>query len=261
MKKQAILRAATCAVAALAAGCGGNDNPSPFYSAAFGDVPYGTDLVQFKAVPSFVATISADKDLSQALHVGDLHSGSEPCTQVFDQAVATFFTKFTLPLVYTPGDNEWADCQKSKQLNGKYTATVPELNYPVNATIPSYAGGDPVANLQLVRSLFFSQAGKTLGSGSLTVHSQAQEGKTASDKQFVENVWWPAASNRTTRTRRASATPSRISTAWWCTAAPCRWNGSSSRWTPAPTPTPAATPSGRSAGSARWFGKHSPDRM
>jgi hypothetical protein len=156
-----------------------------------GDVPYGVDLVEFKAMPAFVANINSDKALSFATHVGDLHSGSEPCTQVYDQAVAGFFSKFTLPLVYTPGDNEWADCHKAKQMNGKYTATAPELTgYATNTVIPSYANGNPVDNLQLVRSLFFSKAGQTLGSGSLIVHSQALEGKTDTDKQYVENVWW-----------------------------------------------------------------------
>lgn len=188
--KHFLLCAAACAAAVLTAGCGGSDGHAAFSAAVYGDAPYGADLASFKATPNFIANINSDKDLSLVMHAGDLHSGSEPCTQVYDQAIAAFFTKFTLPLVYTPGDNEWEDCQKSKQMNGKYTATAPELGYAVNTTIPSYAGGDPVANLQLVRDIFFSQAGKTLGSGSLTVRSQALEGKTSSDKQFVENVWW-----------------------------------------------------------------------
>lgn len=185
-----ILRAAALAAAAFAvAGCGGSDDSS-FHTAVFGDVPYGADLVEFKAMPSYIAAINADKDLEQAAHVGDLHSGSEPCTQAYDQAIAKFFTQFTLPLVYTPGDNEWADCQKAKQMNGKYTATDPALGLPANVKLDSYANGNPVDNLQLVRSLFFAKPGQTLGSGRLTVHSQAQDGKTDGDRQFVENVWW-----------------------------------------------------------------------
>lgn len=190
--KKLSLCAAACAAATLVAGCGGGDgnDSKPFHAALFGDVPYGADLVAFKAMPGYIAAINGDKDLSLAAHVGDLHSGSEPCTQVYDQAIAKLFSQFSLPLVYTPGDNEWQDCQKAKQMNGKYSATVPELGYAVNTVIPSYADGNPVDNLQLVRSLFFTKAGQTLGSGKLAVHSQAQEGKSATDKEFIENVWW-----------------------------------------------------------------------
>lgn len=133
--------AATLALCAALAACGGGSDsaaPVPFSAALYGDAPYGVDLVAFKAMPGFIANISNDKSLSFAAHVGDLHSGSEPCTQVYDQAIAGMVSKFTLPLVYTPGDNEWADCHKAKQINGKYTATAPELTgYAVNTVIPS----------------------------------------------------------------------------------------------------------------------------
>lgn len=189
MKKLTLALIASAAVAMLAA-CGGSDDDAVAHMAVIGDVPYGADLAAFKAMPAYIQAINNDKDVTLAAHVGDLHSGSEPCTQVYDESIAKFFTQFTLPLVYTPGDNEWADCQKAKQMNGKYSATVPELGYPINTVIPSYANGNPVDNLQLVRSLFFAKPGQTLGNGTLTVRSQAQEGASASDKQFVENVWW-----------------------------------------------------------------------
>ena len=189
MKTPHVWAAFGAAVIALA-GCGGSDDPPPFHAAVVADVPYGADLAAFKAMPRFISAINADKDVTLAMHAGDLHSGSEPCTQVYDQAIAQFFTQFRMPLVYTPGDNEWADCQKAKQMNGKYSATDPALGYPINTVIPSYANGNPVDNLQLIRSLFFAKPGQTLGGAGLTVRSQAQDGKTATDKQFVENVWW-----------------------------------------------------------------------
>jgi hypothetical protein len=54
-----------------------------------------------------------------------------------------------------------------------------------------HAGGDPVANLELVRSIFFANPGKAFG-GSMSVHSQAQEFDAAhpADGKYVENVWW-----------------------------------------------------------------------
>jgi len=175
--------------------------PQKFTAGLYGDVPYGipstdpalpagVDLTEFKKMPAYLANINADKDLSVVVHVGDLHSGSEACTQVYDNAIAGFFKTLTLPLVYTPGDNEWEDCQVPKEIAGKYSETVPELGNVAGVSQPSYMDGNPVDNLALIRQLFFPVPGKTLGSGTLTVHSQATEGKTDTDKQFVENVWW-----------------------------------------------------------------------
>jgi hypothetical protein len=75
--------------------------------------------------------------------------------------------KFNAPVVYTPGDNEWADCHKAKQ----------------------FASGAPLAELRGVRELFFPIAGSTLGKSDKTVTSQAWS-SVASDRQFVENVMW-----------------------------------------------------------------------
>ena len=59
--------------------------------------------------------------------------------------------------------------------------TDPATGQPID-----YAAGDPVANLSLIRSLFFPQAGQTLG-GKMHVLSQAQVYDRAhpSDQQFV----------------------------------------------------------------------------
>ena len=177
-----------------------------FSLALFGDVPYGNpnptagaapgdDLYEFKHLPQYLSAIASDKDVSVAFHVGDLHSGSENCTEVFDRAIQSFFSQFTLPLVYTPGDNEWEDCQVPKEIAGFYSDTDPLLGNVAGVAQPSYStgsnkAGNPVDNLNLVRQLFFPAAGATLGSGALQVHSQALEGTSATDKQFVENVWW-----------------------------------------------------------------------
>ena len=47
------------------------------------------------------------------VHVGDIHSGKQFCTQAYDQTVFNLWTAYVDPLVYTPGDNEWADCHKA----------------------------------------------------------------------------------------------------------------------------------------------------
>jgi len=192
--------ALTMAVSALVVGCGGGsdtvDVNAKSVLAVIGDMPYGTgptDTAQFVANPAFISAVNADADVSMLLHVGDIHSGKEYCTQAYDSGVYNQWKAFRFPVVYTPGDNEWADCHKFNQGGGLYNATTKVIDYRVDGSsnFLSYAGGDPLANLSLVRSIFFGAPGKTLGA-SMDVHSQAKEYDTAfpSDSQYVENVWF-----------------------------------------------------------------------
>ena len=173
-------------------GCGGSDSSSdlPISVAVIGDSPYGIalgDTAQYIANPAFIKAVSATPNLSLALHVGDIHSGKEYCTESFNLGVFNQWKGFTLPLIYVPGDNEWADCHKAKEGGGTYSAATGTISYVANG---SYAGGDPIANLQLVRSIFFPTVGKSLGTP-VAVHSQGLEYDTAhpADAQFVENIW------------------------------------------------------------------------
>ncbi len=168
-----------------------------FSYAVYGDAPYGTsptDTSETDATPAFIRTVNADRAVSGVLHVGDIHSGSQYCTQAYDQQVADLWSAFADPLVYTPGDNEWTDCHKKKEGGGAFNATTGQIDFvtdPTGASV-SYAGGNPVDNLALVRSIFFPTPGATLGSGRLRVLSQAQVDNRAhpTDGQYVENVLW-----------------------------------------------------------------------
>jgi Calcineurin-like phosphoesterase len=142
--------------------------------AVFGDAPYGTsnaDTAAFDATPAFVEGVNRDPKVDLVAHVGDIHSGSQRCTVAYDQSVADMWADFKDPLVYTPGDNEWTDCQKTKELPG------------------SDFGGDPLQHLTAVRSIFFPRTGYTLGGRPKQVLSQAQVG-TGTDAAYVENVMW-----------------------------------------------------------------------
>lgn len=184
---------------ALAAGllaCGGNDAPPPFTAAVFGDVPYGTgptDTSELAVFPAFIKSINDDPSVSLALHGGDIHSGKEYCTQAWDQNIFNIMKTLTMPVVYTPGDNEWADCHKLGEGGGKYNATTGAIDFARDASGNQigFAGGNPVDNLALVRSIFFPSAGKTFG-GAMDVHSQAKEFDPAfpADAQYIENVWF-----------------------------------------------------------------------
>lgn len=183
------------AVAIATGGCGDGSDPKSTV-AVIGDVPYGTsptDTAQFLANPAFINAINSDSDVSAVMHVGDIHSGKEFCTQAYDQSIFNQWKSFKAPLVYTPGDNEWSDCHKVKEGGGSYNAAKGQVDHVVdaNGNPVDYAGGDPAANLDLVRSIFFAAPGKTLGA-LMSVHSQAQEFDPAfpGDKSYVENVWW-----------------------------------------------------------------------
>lgn len=161
--------------------------------AVFGDMPYGADQTELKATPAFIDSINNDNDIAFAMHGGDIHSGSESCTEAYNRNVYTLFSNFKMPLVYTPGDNEWEDCNKQKQFGGTYNTKTGQIDYvldPQTRLPVNYEKGDPVKNLQLVRNIFFAKPGVTLGSPSMTVHSQAYEGTTDSDRQYVENTWF-----------------------------------------------------------------------
>ena len=161
---------AVCAVPTAALSAAGNDLPAgPFTVAVYGDAPYGTsptDTSQLAATPAFVDSVNADPDVSAVIHVGDIHSGKQYCTKAYDLAVAKLWRHYADPLVYTPGDNEWADCHKVAEGGGTYNASTGRIDYVIDATTGrpvDYARGNPAANLALIRSIFFAEPGQTLG--------------------------------------------------------------------------------------------------
>ena len=83
----------TCAAALVLAlsACGGSESTDPTFNVAvIGDSPYGIangDVAQFNANPAFISAVNADASLSLALHVGDIHSGKEYCTEGYNIGV------------------------------------------------------------------------------------------------------------------------------------------------------------------------------
>ncbi|BAY23441.1 hypothetical protein NIES2100_32060 [Calothrix sp. NIES-2100] len=165
--------------------------------AVYGDSPYGTtptDNAQLNASPGFIDSINSDPKVDLVLHIGDIHSGKQYCTQAYDQAIFDLWTQFKDPLVYTPGDNEWSDCHKSGEGGGVYNKVTGQIDYIRDSlgNFVDYAKGDPIANLDLIRSIFFSNPGVTLGGRKKQVISQAQvfDPMHPSDAKYVENVMW-----------------------------------------------------------------------
>jgi hypothetical protein len=201
---KALALGAACALALVLAvtALAGNGSPidrsaNVLTMAVYGDAPYGTtptDTAEFQATPAFIDSVNADPKVDLVLHVGDIHSGKQYCTQAYDQSIADLWATYKDPVVYTPGDNEWSDCHKVGEGGGAYNKTTHVIDYVKDASgnPVDYASGDPLANLALVRSLFFPNPGYTLGGRKKQVISQAQAFDPAhpSDAQFVENVMW-----------------------------------------------------------------------
>jgi hypothetical protein len=165
--------------------------------AVYGDAPYGTsptDTAETDATPGFIDSVNADPNVSLVLHVGDIHSGKQYCTEAYDRTIFGLWTRFKDPLIYTPGDNEWSDCHKVAEGGGSYNSSTGQIDYVLDAlgNPVDYAGGDPLANLALVRSIFFPRPGHAIGGGHKRVLSQAElpNWLHPSDAKFVENVLW-----------------------------------------------------------------------
>ena len=178
-----------------------------FTMAVYGDAPYGCkaaecptgfspdtkdgpnpgDPRQIEATPAFIDAINADPKVRLVLHAGDIHSGSNYCTLAYNRRISELWRQFKDPLVYTPGDNEWADCHKSGEGGNVIDS---------NGNYVDYANGNPVANLALVRAMFFATPGETLGGRKMRVISQSLAYDTAhpTDAEYVENVMWEQSS-------------------------------------------------------------------
>src|SRR4051812_9563332 len=63
--------------------------------AVFGDAPYGTtptDTAELEATPAFIDSINSDDKVDLVLHVGDIHSGKQYCTEAYNRTVFDLWT-------------------------------------------------------------------------------------------------------------------------------------------------------------------------
>ena len=110
------------------------DQAFKYSVALIGDMPY--DAKGVTQTPNVVASINSSK-VALALFDGDTMSGKgDKCTdEAYPTIKANFFDKFTKPVFYSVGDNEWVDCDRAVK-----------------------GGYDPLNRLALVRSTFFKKA-------------------------------------------------------------------------------------------------------
>ncbi|MEI9937540.1 MAG: hypothetical protein WDO69_10005 [Pseudomonadota bacterium] len=135
---------------------------APIDLAVIGDTPYGA--AQIEDFPNLMAAMDADPRISYAVHLGDIKDGSSRCDDSYFAQIFAGFSTLTIPMIYTPGDNEWTDCHRAN--NGAY---------------------NPLERLDAVRKQFFPVPGLALAGGFKQVMTQADD---AGFEKYVENQLW-----------------------------------------------------------------------
>jgi hypothetical protein len=142
-----------------------------FQFALIGDMPYTS--VQEQEFTRLLDVLNKT-DLAFIVHIGDLQNdprgyypdpkiGSLPCIDQNYQAVYDAFQKMAHPVILTPGDNDWTDCQLVRE--------------------PKF---DPIERLEKVRTMFFPE-GRSLGQKTIPVRSQSNDPRYA---KYRENLRW-----------------------------------------------------------------------
>jgi|GEM_PF-139150 len=132
------------------------------------DLAFVTDLpnapAQVSLLPGLFSSIASNPAVTSLVHVGNAKGNASPCSDAYYQSVASAFAASPLPLVFTPGTQDWLGCQLSG--NG---------------------GFDPLARLAAVRTQFFPQPGLALGTEEKHLLTQAGfPGQTT----FLEHQLW-----------------------------------------------------------------------
>jgi hypothetical protein len=98
-----------------------------------------------------------------SIHVGDT-KGYGDCGRAFQESQKAFFRTFAGPVVYTPGNNEWADCWKENR-----------------------GSADPTEILALMREVFWSEP-RSLGASTMPLVRESDE--LPAFGEFSENARW-----------------------------------------------------------------------
>jgi hypothetical protein len=103
-------RAAWLAWVLLLGGCAAELRALPQDALAFGllgDVPYSER--EIRRLDAVIADMNAQA-LAFVVHVGDVGTSAQACTDAWLQARKRQFARIRHPFLLLPGDNEWSDC-------------------------------------------------------------------------------------------------------------------------------------------------------
>ena len=127
---------------------------------ALGDAP--NSKKEYPLYESLIKKVNAAEP-SLVVHVGDTH-GRKFCSNIEIDRMRSYMNNFTAPVLYTPGDNDWTDCEHAK--DGNF---------------------DSLERLNYLRQTHFN-SGKTLGSNPLSVFDQKKAGYPENIRFIKNNI-------------------------------------------------------------------------
>jgi len=128
-------------------GVQGNAN-AEYAIGLWGDLPYSA-IQATVGVPNMIADMNSQK-LAFTAHNGDLKQGSgSPCDDALYNQSLGFFNALEAPAIFTPGDNDWTDCDR-----------------------PANGGFSSLERLSRERQIFFN-TNRTMGQRTFTQEVQA----------------------------------------------------------------------------------------
>lgn len=138
--------------AAMLALCAAAAAADPMEVVVLGDAPNGPPEEVRAPYAALLGAIEA-ADPALVVHVGDLNSGRTPCTDAWFAEQRAALDGLPLPVLLTPGDNDWTDCHSERM-----------------------GGFDPAERLAHIRETFFDVPGRSLGGAPVDVAHQGAEG-------------------------------------------------------------------------------------
>ncbi|WP_374619825.1 hypothetical protein [Pandoraea sp.] len=143
----------------------GPRKPPPFEFAVLGNTPFGN--TEMPVVRSVLASIG-DSQAAFVVHAGNLKSVTESCRDELITQRLSLFASSPKPLIYVPGANDWADCQRASE-----------------------GGYNPVERLDFLRDHAFDDDA-LLGPGPVGYahFDLTRQSDMARFRQYHENVRW-----------------------------------------------------------------------
>ena len=120
------------------------------------DVPY-SDLQTTSGVPNLIADMNRQR-VTFSVHAGDIKAGGTRCDNPVYAQFEASLNSLRAPAMYTPGDNEWTDCDR-----------------------PSAGAYDSEERLQYIRANLFDRP---------TSHGQRHMRLEVQEAPYVENRRW-----------------------------------------------------------------------
>lgn len=128
---------------------------------AYGDMPYGNPEISYPFMEALIEEINRQAP-DFVFHVGDTRGGRGKCSDKVLLEQLEFMNSIQVPVIYTPGDNEWTDCHRTDE--------------------------DPRERLNFIRQNYFAEPTKSLGGIKLELEHQGDAGYPENSRFIKDRV-------------------------------------------------------------------------